>query len=300
MRRASAAGMRSGGATGARRRAAATSLRAAPATPCAADARDAEEGQIELPRRGASAPQSHRRDRDRRRRSCWRRRSAASAASVGWNSSSSRRTVSRSSTGSRPLAPDTSTRCTSTFVRSRCRRNWWPRPRPRCAPSIRPGTSATTKLRSSLRRDDAEIRRERGERVVGDLRPRRRDARDERRLAGVGKSDEADVGEQLQLEAEILDLARLARLHLARRAIGGGREPRVAHAAAAAFRDQHALAFAPRDRRAGAAAGRDRRSSRRRACRSALRARGRRRRVRCGSIPCPCWPRSAVNSGWKR
>ena len=74
-----------------------------------------------------------------------------------------------------PIAPDTSTRCTSTFVRSRCFRNRSPRPCPSCAPSIRPGTSATTKLRLPLMRDDAEIRRQRRERVVGDLRavPRR-------------------------------------------------------------------------------------------------------------------------------
>src|SRR5262245_11589424 len=72
------------------------------------------------------------------------------AASSGWNISSSWRTVSKSAAGSRPLAPETSTTCTSSFVRSRCRRNWWPRPRPRCAPSIKPGTSAITKLRSSF------------------------------------------------------------------------------------------------------------------------------------------------------
>ena len=82
--------------------------------------------------------------------------------------------------------------------------------------------------------DDAEIRRQRGERVVGDLRPRRRDARDQRRLAGVGEANEPDVGEQLQLEPQILVFAGLARLDFARRAVGRRREARVAHAAAAA------------------------------------------------------------------
>ena len=72
------------------------------------------------------------------------------AATAGSNSRSSSRIISKSSTGSRPDAPDTSTRCTSTFVRSMCRRNRSPRPWPSCAPSISPGTSATTKLRSSL------------------------------------------------------------------------------------------------------------------------------------------------------
>ena len=172
----------------------------------AGDAGDAEERQPELGRAAFERRRRRRRSTDRRRPSCWRRRSAA------WRRASARtararcRTVSRSSTGSRPVAPDMSTRCTSTFVRSRWRRNWWPRPWPRCAPSISPGTSATTKLRSSLEADDAEVRRQRGERVVGDLRPRRGDARDQRRLAGVGEADQADVGEQLQLEPQILDL----------------------------------------------------------------------------------------------
>ncbi|CFW37456.1 Uncharacterised protein [Bordetella pertussis] len=40
-----------------------------------------------------------------------------------------------------------STRCSNTRVRARWRRNRWPRPAPSEAPSIRPGMSATTKLR---------------------------------------------------------------------------------------------------------------------------------------------------------
>ena len=78
--------------------------------------------------------------------------------------------------------------------------------------------------------------------IVGDLRLGRRDARDERRLAGVGKADEPDVGEQLQLQPKLSLLARLARLRLARRAIGRRREVRVAEAAASALGDEHALA----------------------------------------------------------
>ena len=166
----------------------------------------AQERQPQLAARASRAPSTPSSFVGRPRPSCSAATICGLAASVGWNSSSSLRTVSRSSTGSRPLAPDTSTRCTSTLVRSRCRRNWWPRPWPRCAPSISPGTSATTKLRSSLEPHDAEIRRQRRERVVGDLRPRRGDARDQRRLAGVGEADQADVGEQLQLEPQILDL----------------------------------------------------------------------------------------------
>src|SRR5581483_7779417 len=90
---------------------------------------------------------------------------------------------------------------------------------------------------------DAEVRRQRGERIIGDFRTRRGDARDERRLAGVRESDQPDVREQFQFEPQIFDLARFARLRLARCAIRGGREARVAHAAATALRDEHALAL---------------------------------------------------------
>jgi hypothetical protein len=56
--------------------------------------------------------------------------------------------IRKSSTGSRPSVDDTSMTCTSTRVRSRWLRNRWPSPCPWCAPSIRPGTSATTNDRS--------------------------------------------------------------------------------------------------------------------------------------------------------
>ena len=46
-----------------------------------------------------------------------------------------------------------------------------------------------------------------------------------------------------ELETQVLDVAGLARLNLARRAIRSRRKPGVAHAAATAFRDQDALAF---------------------------------------------------------
>ena len=178
-------------------------------TPCAGHAGDAEERAGPAPPRARSSAVDARRRRPRR--SCWRRRVCGLAASVGLKELELAADACRGRPPDRGrCALDTSTRCTSTFVRSRWRRNWWPRPWPRCAPSIRPGTSATTKLRSSLRRDDAEIRRQRRERVVGDLRAGRRDARDQRRLAGVREADQADVGEQLQLEPQVLVLARLS------------------------------------------------------------------------------------------
>jgi hypothetical protein len=43
---------------------------------------------------------------------------------------------------------------------------------------------------------DAEIRFEGGERVVGDLRGRRRQGRQQRRLAGVRQPDQADVRDE--------------------------------------------------------------------------------------------------------
>ncbi len=94
----------------------------------------------------------------------------------------------------------------------------------------------------AAQRDDAEVRRERGEGIIRNLRFRRRYHRDERGLAGVGKTDETHIREQLQREMQIEFFTDLARLHLARRAIGGRREVRVAQAAASAFREPHALA----------------------------------------------------------
>ena len=57
---------------------------------------------------------------------------------------------------------------------------------------------------------DAEMRLQRGERIVGDLRLGRRDHTDERRLSGIRKSDESDVGHQLQFEFQPPFLAMLA------------------------------------------------------------------------------------------
>src|SRR5690606_29539061 len=49
--------------------------------------------------------------------------------------------------------------------------------------------------------DHAEVGDQGGERVVGDLGPRARDRGDQRRLAGAREADQADVGDDLQLEA---------------------------------------------------------------------------------------------------
>ena len=81
------------------------------------------------------------------------------------------------------------------------------------------------------------MRRERRERIVGDLRLRAGDRADERGFADVREAEQADVGHHLQLEAELPLFARLARLGAARGAIVGRREMDVAAPAFAALRD---------------------------------------------------------------
>jgi hypothetical protein len=90
--------------------------------------------------------------------------------------------------------------------------------------------------------DHAEVRVQRGERVVRHLRRRRRNSADEGALAGVREAEQADVGEQLQLEAQLALLARPTWRRLARRAVHRGLEVDVALAAVAALGDQQALA----------------------------------------------------------
>ena len=58
-----------------------------------------------------------------------------------------------------------------------------------------------TKLCSGVDAHDAEVRVQRRERIVGDLRPRVRDRRDQRRLAGVRHAEQADVGQHLAARA---------------------------------------------------------------------------------------------------
>src|SRR5436190_36843 len=89
---------------------------------------------------------------------------------------------------------------------------------------------------------DPEIRLQRCKRVVGDLRLRRRNARDQRRLAGVRKADETDVGKQLQLQAQPALFAGTARLMLGRSLMRRRGEAGVAATAASAARRDEALA----------------------------------------------------------
>ena len=89
--------------------------------------------------------------------------------------------------------------------------------------------------------DDAEIGLEGGEGVVGDFGFGGGDARDERGLADVGVADNADVGEDLELEAEGEFFAGVAHFVLAGSLVGGGGEVLVAAPTASAVGDDDAL-----------------------------------------------------------
>ena len=96
--------------------------------------------------------------------------------------------------------------------------------------------SATTKVTQIVQPHDSEVRLEGSERIIGDLGLRGRDARNQRRLSGIGKSDQADVSQQLQLQAQALFLARFPRLVLGRSLMSGGGEVLIAASAAAPAR----------------------------------------------------------------
>src|SRR2546429_48183 len=76
--------------------------------------------------------------------------------------------------------------------------------------------------------DDAERWRERREGVVGDLGLGRRHPRHEGGLAGVGEPDDADVGEELELEVKPPLRAGPSEVSAPRRPVGRGREACVA------------------------------------------------------------------------
>ena len=89
---------------------------------------------------------------------------------------------------------------------------------------------------------DAEVRLERRERVVGDLGRGRREGGKDRGLPGVREPDQADVGDQPELQPQPLLLAGLALLGVLRSLVGRRLEVGVAEAAAAATRDERRLA----------------------------------------------------------
>src|ERR1700743_1503887 len=89
--------------------------------------------------------------------------------------------------------------------------------------------------------NDTDIRLQCGEGILGNLRLSSGDARDQRGLAGIGIADEADIGQQLQLEAEIALFAGTAHLVLARSLVRGRGEVLIAAATTAAFGDDDTL-----------------------------------------------------------
>src|SRR5690606_18205081 len=92
--------------------------------------------------------------------------------------------------------------------------------------------------------DDAEIRLQRREGIVGDLGTRGTDYRQQGAFSRIRFADKANIGDQLehQLDAAFLPLA--AGLELARGSVGGGGEVSIATTTAAAAREYHTVAAA--------------------------------------------------------
>ena len=95
----------------------------------------------------------------------------------------------------------------------------------------------------------AEVRGQRGERVVRDLGLRGGQAGQERGLPGVRQPDETDVGDRPELHAQALLLAVLPRLGRARNAVARAGERGVAAAASAALARRRRASPRPPGRR---------------------------------------------------
>ena len=89
----------------------------------------------------------------------------------------------------------------------------------------------------AARLDHAEVGHQRGERVVGDLGPRRRHRGDQARLAGAREAHEGDVGQRLELELDVAGIARLPQQGEAGGLAAGRGQGGVAQAAAATVGD---------------------------------------------------------------
>ena len=103
-----------------------------------------------------------------------------------------------------------------------------------------PGDVRDRQLALAVQLDRAEVRRERRERVVGDLGRGVRDAAQQRRLAGVRKAEQRGVADHLEPQLELGRLAVLADLRGARRLAHGSREAPVAAPSAASAGDHDA------------------------------------------------------------
>src|SRR4051812_25619595 len=88
---------------------------------------------------------------------------------------------------------------------------------------------------------DAEIRRKRCERIIGDLRRSFRDGSEQRRLASVWFTNETDIGDELELERDLAFLTFFARLPIRRRLARWCSKRFVAASTATAFCNQQLL-----------------------------------------------------------
>ena len=95
---------------------------------------------------------------------------------------------------------------------------------------------------AAIDREHAELRMQRGEGIIRDLRLGRADGGEEGRLAGIRQADEAGIGDQLQPQPDRHFDRGLTGIGVAWRAVGRGLEMRVAEAAIAALRQQHLVA----------------------------------------------------------
>ena len=93
----------------------------------------------------------------------------------------------------------------------------------------------------AIDRDDSELRFQRRERIIGNLRPSRRDAGYQRRFAYIGIADKADICQELQFETKCFLFPQCAVLGFVRNAIDRGGKVGVSVPTAAAVADEHAL-----------------------------------------------------------
>ena len=88
---------------------------------------------------------------------------------------------------------------------------------------------------------DSKIGLQSGERIIGNLRPGSREARNQSRFAGVRKADEADIRQELEFQTKADNLTRMPFFMLGRRLVGRGRETGVTPAASSSCGDCEGL-----------------------------------------------------------
>ncbi|MCY1433874.1 hypothetical protein D9M71_499150 [compost metagenome] len=89
--------------------------------------------------------------------------------------------------------------------------------------------------------DHAQVRHQRGERIVRHFRLGGRHRTDKGTFTGVRQAQQTDVGQHFHFQLQVTLLARLARRSLAWRAVGTGLESSVTQAVPAAMSHQQAL-----------------------------------------------------------